>query len=623
MLIDLTEVGAHVAFPAGQATTVRFGVYLPGITYDKGYRIKVRVIHELDQFVRQIPPRDFDLFWHSGSTHDLWDVTASLTPTPGGGDHFGQPGRYLYRFELGGRLSALTFRDPVARESGLGTLSAFRVEPGQQSFGWTDAAFRVPEVDRLVVYELHVAEFNQDFAGVAAQLDYLQGLGVNVLELMPISDVKELVEWGYTPLGYYNPDDRYGGPQGFKALVDACHSLGIAVVLDSVYAHAHPEFAYNLVYDVTGEPNPMMGVFEGEFFTHPGTDYRKEFTRDYFRTANSYWLDEYHVDGFRYDYVPGMYDGPLGDGYARLVYDTYRLSQGIPRFDAGGPNARSRIIQCAEHLPDPRGILSQTYSNTAWQNGLLDVAQNAAWGGSLTALAHQLDPELIGYPRSYTNSGTGESFPVAPLQYIESHDHSRFISRIAPGQRERDLLDQPLGNRDQLFRVQPYVIALYTAKGIPMLWQGQEFGENWSVPNWGIGRNLYARPLHWEYFYEPESRALVRLHRIMGQLRRDLRCLDSRGWFFYFDEPNHRDHGVIAFHRHADATGGQPEQDAIVLINLWNDAATVDLPWPRSGTWQERIEGAGAAQPIVTVAGAGDRVAVTVPSNYGAVYVRA
>ena len=116
---------------------------------------------------------------------------------------------------------------------------------------------------------------------------------------------------------------------------------------------------------------------------------------------------------------------------------------------------------------------------------------------------------------------------------------------------------------------------------------------------------------------------LVRLHRIMGQLRRDLRCLDSRGWFFYFDEPNHRDHGVIAFHRHADATGGQPEQDAVVLINLWNDAATVDLPWPRSGTWQERIEGAGAAQPTVTVAGAGDRVAVTVPSNYGAVYVRA
>jgi len=617
-MIDLSEVGAHVAFPAGQDATARFGVYLPGITFDKGYRLKVKVIHESDQFRRQVPPREVDLFWHAGPPLDLWNGMLSLSPTAGGADHFGQPGRYLYRFELGGRLSPLSFRDPFARESGLGTLAAFRVEPGQPAFAWTDAAFRVPDVDRLVVYELNVGEFNRDFTGVTGQLDYLLGLGVNVLELMPVTDVKEEVEWGYTPLGYYNPDDRYGGPDGLKTLVDACHATGIAVVLDAVYAHAHPEFAYNLVYDATGEPNPMMGIFEGEFFNHPGTDYRKEFTRDYFRTVNSYWLQEYHVDGFRYDFVPGMYDGPLGDGYARLVFDTYRMTQGVPRFDAGGAQARSRIIQCAEHLPDARGILRQTYSNTAWQNGLLDAAQDAAWGGSLTALAHQLDPELIGYPREFSNPATGESLPVAPFQYLDSHDHSRFISRIAPGARERDLLDQPLGNRDRLFRVQPFVIALYAAKGIPMLWAGQEFGENWSVPDLGIGRNLYARPLHWEYFYDPQGKALVRLHRIMGQLRRDLRCLDSRGSFFYFDEQSHRDHGVIAFHRHADAGGGEPQQDVLVLLNFWNDNATVALPWPRSGTWQERIEG-GA--PSVTVGAPGDRAAVTVLSNYGAVYV--
>jgi len=155
---------------------------------------------------------------------------------------------------------------------------------------------------------------------------------------------------GETPRGYpayYNPDDRYGGPDGLKTLVDACHARGIAVVLDAVYAHAHPEFAYNLVYDVTGEPNPMMGVFAGEFFNHPGTDYRKEFTRDYFRTANSCWLQEYHVDGFRYDYVPGMYDGPLGDGYARLVFDTYRLSQGC----RGLMPAASRPVAGSSNAP--------------------------------------------------------------------------------------------------------------------------------------------------------------------------------------------------------------------------------------------------------------------------------
>lgn len=619
-MIVLDEVGAHVQAAADGTSTARFGVYLPGLTFDKGYRVTVKVIHELDQFVRAVPPRQADLFWHAGSAHDLWDITLPLTPSPGGSDHFGLPGRYLYRFELGGRLSPLTFRDPFAQESGLGVLSAFRVGPGQASFAWTDATFRVPDVDHMVVYELHVGEFNRDFAGIMAQLEYLRGLGVNVLELMPITDVKEDVEWGYTPLGYLCPDDRYGGPDGFKALVDACHAAGVALIVDAVYAHAHPEFAYNLLYDVTGEPNPMMGVFAGEFFTHPGTDYTKAFTRDYFRAVNTYWLDEYHVDGFRYDYVPGMYDGPAGDGYARLVFETYRRSQGIARF-GNGADTTSRIIQCAEHLPDPIGILSRTYSNTAWQNGLLGLAQDAAWGGSLTALAHQLDPEFIGYPRQYTNPATGESVPVAPFQYIESHDHSRFISRIAPGGRQRDLLDQPFGDRDQLFRVQPYVIAQYTAKGIPMLWAGQEFGENWSVPDRGIGRNLFARPLHWEYFYDPHGRALMRLHRILGGLRRSLRCLDSRGYFYYFDAQEHRAQGVIAFHRHADADAAGPEQAVVVLVNLWNDPATVTLPWPRDGVWRECIDGAAAFQPTVEVPTTGAVVPVTVPSNYGAVYL--
>ncbi len=76
------------------------------------------------------------------------------------------------------------------------------------------------------------------------------------------------------------------------------------------------------------------------------------------------------------------------------------------------------------------------------------------------------------------------------------------------------MLGKAYGNRELFYKVQPYVIALYTAKGIPMLWQGQEFGENWGVPGWCVGRNLFERPLHWEYFYDQPGKALIRLHRI-------------------------------------------------------------------------------------------------------------
>jgi len=617
-MINLNEVGAAPERDAAGNWQVTFGIYLPGITFNKGYALKVRIIHEEDQFMRGIEPKDIFLNWVNGSALDLWEITVPLAAEPA--SHFGQTGTYLYRFQLlrGGREVTFWFSDPFARAAGMGTLSAFTIDNNATAFPWTDAGFRVPEVDDMIVYELNVREFNHDFQGVIDQLDYLSELGVNVLELMPITNVKEDVEWGYTPLGYLAPDDRLGGPTGMKQLVNACHQRGIAVILDSVYAHAHPEFAYSLVYDTSGEANPMMGIFSGEFFEgRPGTDYTKEFTRDYFFQLNQYWLREYHVDGFRYDYVPGMYDGPVGQGYAQLVYRTYQDSRTFPRFDGG--NGRSKLIQCAEHLPDPTGILSQTYSNCAWQNGLLDRARDMArWNYVSEQFAHRLDPEFLGFPNEFSNPASGESFPVAPFQYIESHDHPRFVNQI--GQLGlRDLLGEFYGDRERYYKMQPYVIALYTAKGIPMLWNGQELGENWGVPNSGIGRNLFERPLHWEYFYDAAGKALVRLHRVLGTLRRTHRALASRGYFFYYFDPNHLQQRVIAFRRDAPAAAGQAAESLLVVLNFSDSENNVWLPFPQPGAWIEQIDG---RRPPVQITQNDQWSAVVVPSNYGAVYKR-
>ena len=617
-MINLNEVGAKPHRDAAGNWQVQFGIYLPGITFNKGYSLKVRVIHDEDQFIRGIEPKDIFMNWLNGSAHDLWEATVPFTPDPA--SHFGQPGTYLYRFQLlrSNREVTFWFADPFGRAAGLGTLSAFTIENNPQPFQWADGGFNVPEIDDLVVYELNVREFNHDFQGVIDQLDYLHALGVNVLELMPITNVKEEVEWGYTPLGYFAPDDRLGGPIGMKRLVDACHQRGIAVVLDAVYAHAHPEFAYSLVYDTSGEPNPMMGVFSGEFFAgRPGTDYTKEFTRDYFFQLNQYWLREYHVDGLRYDYVPGMYDGPVGQGYANLVYRTYEDSKALPRFDAG--NGRSKIIQCAEHLPDPAGIMAETYSNCAWQNGLLDRARDMArWNYVSEHLAHRLDPEFLGFPNRFQNPATGESFPVAPFQYLESHDHPRFHNAFGQSQL-RDLLGEFYGNRERFYKIQPYIIALYAAKGIPMLWNGQEFGENWGVPSWGIGRNLFERPLHWEYFYDAAGKALVRLHRILGTLRRSHRALRSRGYFFYYFDQAHLQKGVIAFRRDAPPDAGQPAESLIVFLNFSDNDAEVWLPFPTPGAWVEQIDG---TRPPMQIAHHDQWESVIVPSNYGGIYKR-
>lgn len=612
-MIDLNDVGAFPTQTAGGPWTVRFGLYLPGVTFLKGYAVKVRVIHEDDQFVRSIEPQDTYLNWDNGSEYDLWEATVPLTPTAG--THFGQPGTYLYRFQLlhNNREVTFWFADPFGRAAGLGTLSAFTIG-NTAPFAWTDAGFSVPEIDDMIVYELNVREFNRDFQGVIDQLDYLASLGVNVLELMPVTNVKEDVEWGYTPLAYFAPDDRLGGPAGMKSLVNACHAKGIAVILDAVYAHAHPEFAYNLVYATSGEANPMMGVFAGEFFgaDQPGTDYTKAFTRDYFYLLNDYWLREYHVDGFRYDYVPGMYDGPTGVGYANLLYRTYNNSKTIARFNAGG--GRSKIIQCAEHLPDAPGILRQTYSTCAWQNGLLDRARDMArWQYASADFAHLLDPQFLGYPTEFQNPATGDVLPVAPFQYVESHDHPRFVNQFGRTTIQ-DLVGQFYGDRSKFYKVQPFVIALYTGKGVPMLWCGQEFAENWGVPDGGVGRNLFERPLHWEYFYDPAGKALVRLHRILGTLRRTHKALGARGYFYYYFDRNHLADGVIAFRRDA-----APAESFLVFLNFSDADRTVWLPFPTPGTWVEQIDGKAAS---VVTTGTDEWRSVVVPSNYGAVYKR-
>ena len=621
-MIDPNEVGAHPEQRTDGGWRVRIGIYLPDIEPGKGYGLRVRIIHEADQFVRSIPPESFELALHPGTGPNLWQAMIDLHPQSG--SHFGQPGRHLYRFQLlrHGAPVVFWFSDPFGRESGTGNLSVFTLDPLVAPFPWTDAGYRTPHVDDLVVYELHTGEFNRTFDGIVAQLDYLEGLGVNCLELMPFTNVKETAEWGYTPLAYFAPDERYGGPSGLRRLVDACHARGIAVILDAVYAHAHPEFAYNLVYNATGEPNPMMGPFEGEFFpTLPGVDYRKPLARDYFLTLNRYWLSEYHLDGFRYDYVPGMFDGPVGQGYAWLTYHTYQESKAIPRFQ--DPSGFSRLIQCAEHLPDPKGVLSTTYSNCCWQNALMDkVVDSAAWGYADPDLALLLDPAIQGYPSSYDNPEAGDGFPVAPFQYIETHDHARLLARIAPSGL-RDLIDQPWGDRSQFWRLQPYVIALYLGKGIPMLWQGQEIGENWGMPHWGLGRNLYERPVRWEYFYDPYGQALVRLHRIMGSLRRDLRALGSRSGFHYYNDPAHFGQGVIVIRREAPPDAGQAAEVLLAFLNVSDEERRVWVAFPVAGTWVEQIDkGEPAPRPDLHVSFDGEWHEVAVASHYGCLYLR-
>ena len=628
-MINVSEVGAFpVAVPGGFQIT--FGVYLPGIRAADGFDVVVRVIHRDDRFNPAIQPQDSHLLWNSTHPLDIWSGTVPVQPIVG--THFGSEGLYLYRFQLwfrapGSQRQLVTrwFTDPFARQTDVGLLSAVMLSRNPAPFAWTDAAYKTPELDDLIVYELQVEEFNDTFDGVIDRLTYLQSLGVNCLELMPVGSAKLDFDWGYGPLHYFSPSAHFGGPDGLRRLVNACHAVNMAVILDVVYQHVDPAFAYNQVYnDVNATPgaqhvnSPMIGA-NGLF--GPQADFSQVFTQEYFAASNRNWLEQYHVDGFRYDEVTDLYVSPTDTGYAKLAYDTYRFSLSIPRF-VPDPTSYSRILQCAEALWRAPDILRNTYTSCAWQNDLLDQAEAIASGAVPTAdLAHTLDPFFAGRYRATKSvvnaAGNPVDMPVAPFQYLNSHDHSHLI--VFAGTTSNDPLSP--GDRSRFWRMQALAIALYTSQGIPMLWEGEEFADDYNLPDNGFARIDLRRDTHWEYFYDEYGSQLVGLYRRLGQLRRTSRALRSRESFYYWQQ-SLQGNQLLAYHRHAPPDASGPEEYAMVILNFGPSAATIAVPFPKAGVWTEKLDAAFRPAPLtITVTAPGELQSTTVPSNYGYILI--
>jgi 1,4-alpha-glucan branching enzyme len=628
-VIDFTKVGAFPSVVPG-GFQIQIGLYLPGIRAADGFSVVVRVIHQADRFDPAIQPQNTSLVWNTTDPLDLWSATVPVQPIAG--THFGGEGLYLYRFQLwwtppGGSPQLITrwFTDPFARQTDVGLLSAVMLSSNPVPFAWTDAAYKTPDLDDLIVYELQIEEFNDTFDGVVQRLTYLQSLGVNCLELMPVTSTKLDFDWGYGPLHYFSPSAHFGGPDGLRSLVDACHQANMAVILDVVYQHVDSDFCYNRIYvDVNNTPgtpkvsSPMIGS-AGLF--GPQADFNQTFTQEYFAASNRQWLDEYHVDGFRYDEVTDLYVGPMDTGYAKLAYDTYRYSLSIARFQRD-PNGYSRIVQCAEALWRAPDVLRNTYTNCAWQNDVLNMAEAIAGGAPATAdFAHALDPFYANrYPNTKTvvnAAGNPVDMPVAPFQYLNTHDHSHlivFAGTTGDG-------PMPAGDRSRFWKMQAPAIALYTSQGIPMLWEGEEFADHYNLPDNGFARIDLRRNTHWEYFYDDYGVPLIRLYRRLGQLRRSCRSLRSRESFYYWQQ-SLQNSQLIAYHRHAPASSSDPEEYAMVILNFASYADTIQVPFPKAGAWTEKLDADSRTAPwIVSVAAANSPQQITVPSNYGYIFV--
>ncbi|KJS33347.1 MAG: alpha-amlyase [Desulfatitalea sp. BRH_c12] len=600
--------------------TVAFGVYLPWVSEEHGHRLYVKIIHEKDQFIQTIPPLLFAL-QHSIDPEygDYWSCELRIDPAerPHAHSAWGEPGRYVYRFFLRNPHTGLEIDwiiDPFAREFGTGKLSAFTL--GYDAYAWShqESLWRTPLLQDLVIYELMLAEFGNDLPGARAKLDYLQDLGVNCLEIMPVSNVSNTIDWGFLPVGYFGVDERFGKRRDLQQFIDAAHQRGIAVILDVVYGHTSSQFPYAYLYRALRyDQNPFMGTFAKDLFGE-STDFNRDFTRDYFYTVNYHWLDTYHCDGFRYDCVPNYWDGPMGKGYADLTYQTYqtvkaKIPQGYHwlRFQNG---PEMTLIQCAEQLEGPVEIVQKTYSNCTWQNGTLGAATAVAHGQWNAVGDLGLHLGLNGYPAVAIHNT--DIVPKSALQYIENHDHSRFICNFGLWEKDNILLQE--GNRERWYKLQPYLIALMTAKGIPLIWQGQELGENYFIPHNGWGRVMLLRPVRWDYFYDPIGRAMIALFRKLLSLRNTESEFRHGEHYFYNHHDHYQSRGVLIFHRQ-DA-----EHISLVALNFSDETQFVPFTFTQGGDYKEMLHGDEDANLNIDQVQAGQTRHIEIPSNYGRIW---
>jgi len=635
-ILPLDQLGARES--ATQPGTVDFGILLPNITPNIG-TLFVRIIHQDDQFVDGVRPVEVPLSHSQLPTFgDYWSGSIDIPSTvaPSGAQGWGgiNDEQYVYRYvlKLPNNTEIDDIIDPFAREYGFGDISAITL--GYVPFQFDpliENAFKVPNIKDAIVYELNIAEMGGDLPNTIDLLNYVASLNINVIEVMPVCNTAARVDWGYDPLGYFGVASRFGKRRDFQRFVQEAHARNIAVVLDSVYGHVEKRFAYANLYYTLNIPSPFVAPYAVDQFFE-STDFSKSLCQDYYFTLNLFWLKTFHIDGFRYDDVPEYWDQkrPVGQqGFSDLVSATLTevISNAATTYTRFIPTAGGEItlLQIPEFLGTgsddpflsfptnpPQHVLFDTVSNSTWQNQTMEAAKSCARGeaGAIAAFGFCLG--LQGYPTSLVQNGV--TITKSALQYIETHDHERFICTFGTHFPDKDSQDPLLlvGNRDQSwFKVQPYFIALLMAKGTPLLWQGQEFCEDYDVPNNGSGRVAIYRPLDFNKFYDPIGKVLVNLVRKLAGIRRSKSQFTNGDHFFYGDGDNFNrfvSKGLLAYSRRVNNTF------SLVVVNFTNQDQSTSFAFPIGGQYTELLSG---QQKALTQ---GAESPFTVPSNFGCIW---
>lgn len=379
-------------------------------------------------------------------------------------------GVYQYKFRIQSKNEHqldqwVDINDPYVKEIDYATRNGVvRIKEGKRiidTYVWHHDDKPLPQNHELVIYEVLIPDFcsceaaagkRGNYQNTIEKLDYLRDLGINAIELMPVNETPGEYSWGYNPSYFFAPNPDYGSTEDLKRLIDECHARGIRVILDQLYNHStedHPLFQIDRDYWYYHDRHhPEDSYYWGPEFDYDDYDENRDAipARDFMGDVVRYWIQEYHIDGIRYDALKQL-DNP--DFLNWLTQEATKTAGPKPFYNIG------------EHIPENPDIITPNGPmDGCWHDNFFHTMQPHICGETfdLEQIKEAIDAKQQGYPEGITKA----------INYLSNHDQNRTLADLG----DRNIFDEAAFNRVKLG-----VALLMTSVGVPLIWMGEEFGE--------------------------------------------------------------------------------------------------------------------------------------------------
>jgi glycosidase len=458
------------------------------------------------------------------------------------------------------------------------------LETARPAHVWTTTGYTKPDKKNLVVYELLIRDFlaSHNYHDLIDTLNYLQNLGINAIELMPVNEFEGNISWGYNPDFYFAPDKYYGPSDSLKAFIDKCHSRNIAVIMDFVLNHSFGSSPMcQLYWDAANawpsadnpwfntDCDPSTPGYQGKHPDGVGYDVNHEspYTKKFFTDAVRHWVANYHVDGYRFDLAKGYTQFYSGSDLSLWGnYDASRIAIWEGYADSIWAQDPSTYVILEHFADNDEQTVLANYGMMLWGNMSYGYQQSsmgyATSGGDLTGISYQ---------------ALGWSLPGL-VGYMESHDEERVMyknEQYGAASGGYNVKDLDVG----LDRIKLNAVFFFTIPGPKMISEFEELGYDTSIT--ADGGNTSPKPILWNYTAVPERAAVYNTFRQLIYLKTQLPLAFNTSSFTL----NVGSYNLRSIYLN-DAS-----MQAVVIGNFDVNTGTIGVNFQHTGWWYEYFTG--------------------------------